>query len=162
VSRLPLTSPEAIGTVDAAILENYIGYVNEHREFKDLLFGKFERGEGDGEPAPPGAERPPRPGERSVDDLTRQTRWTQATGIFVTSATRSFGWCLLGSFQGRGIRNRGKGVKSSSLTVLDDLFRRVLSALGGVLGAVGPVARESAAVGGDKGIDVVLHLPDAR
>jgi MFS family permease len=55
--------------------------------------------EGDGEPAPPGAKRPPRPGERSVDDLARQTpRWTQATGIFVTSATRSFGWWLLGSF----------------------------------------------------------------
>jgi hypothetical protein len=69
-------------------------------------------------------------------------------------------WTLV--LQRRGIRNRGKGVKSSSLTVLDDLFRRVLSALGGVLGAVGPVARESAAVGGDKGIDVVLQLPDAR
>jgi predicted MFS family arabinose efflux permease len=58
--------------------------------------------------------------------------WTQATGIFVTSATRSFGWWLLGSFQGRGIRNRGKGVKSSILTVLDDLFRRVIGTRRGV------------------------------
>jgi len=47
-------------------------------------------------------------------------------------------------------------------TVLDDLFRRMLSTLCGVLGAVGSVARKSAAIGGDKGIDEVLHLPDAR
>jgi hypothetical protein len=38
----PAYLPEAIGTVDAAIFDNYSGFVNEHREFKDLLFGKFE------------------------------------------------------------------------------------------------------------------------
>jgi hypothetical protein len=39
----PAYLPEAIGTVDAAIFDNYSGFVNEHREFKDLLFGKLER-----------------------------------------------------------------------------------------------------------------------
>jgi hypothetical protein len=37
-----------------------------------------------------------------------------------------------------------------------------LSTLSGVLGAVGSVARKSAAVGGHNGIDEVLQLPDAR
>jgi hypothetical protein len=60
------------------------------------------------------------------------------------------------------LAGEGKGVKSSSLTGLDDPFRRVLSALGWVLVAVGPVARESAAIGGDKGIYEVLQLSDAR
>lgn len=58
--------------------------------------------------------------------------------------------------------NRRETILGETTNVNDDLFRRVLSALGGVLGAVGPVARKSAAVGGDKGIDEVLHLPDAR
>jgi hypothetical protein len=38
----------------------------------------------------------------------------------------------------------------------------VLSTLIGVLGAVGSVTRKSAAVGGDKRIDELLQLPDAR
>ena len=37
-----------------------------------------------------------------------------------------------------------------------------LSTLSRVLGAVGSVARKSAAVGGHNGIDEVLQLPDAR
>jgi hypothetical protein len=49
-----------------------------------------------------------------------------------------------------------------NLTVLDDFFRRVLSTLSGVLGAVGSVTRQSTAVGGNNGIEEVLHLPDTR
>ena len=37
-----------------------------------------------------------------------------------------------------------------------------LSTLSGVLGAVGMVTGKATAVGGDKGIDHVLELPDAR
>jgi hypothetical protein len=46
----------------------------------------------------------------------------------------------------------------SHLAVPDDLLR-VLSALGGMLGAIGSVAGQSTAVGGDKIIDEVQQLP---
>ena len=106
-----------------------------------MLFGKFER---------VGREMA-NPHRLELSDLLAQGSAASMTSL----DTRLAG-------EGKGIRNRGKGVKASSLTGLDDPFRRVLSALGGVLVAVGPVAREPAAVGGDKGINEVLQLPDAR
>jgi hypothetical protein len=56
---------------------------------------------------------------------------------------------------------RGAAVLSV-LPVPETSSSEVLSTLSGVLGAVGLVTGQPTAVGGNKGIDELLQLPDAR
>jgi hypothetical protein len=52
--------------------------------------------------------------------------------------------------------------KTVGAPVPETSYSEVLSTLSRVLGAVGLVTRQLTAVGGDKGIDELLQLPDAR
>jgi hypothetical protein len=64
--------------------------VNEHREFEDLLFGKFERiGREMANPHRLELSDLLAQGERSVDDLARQT--PRSTRRFISNSRRGVG-----------------------------------------------------------------------
>ena len=99
---------------------------------------------------------PARPKNSTIEEVEPRPRLESASGVpgqlALSAASMAAQACP------RRSPSSSSSCVGSHLAVPDDLLR-VLSALGGMLGAVGSVAGQSTAVGGDKIIDEVQQLP---